>query len=283
VARPGALAGMVDLACAAEAAGYRRFWIAEHHVPDTSHAAPEVVAAVVAARTSRIRVGSGAVILRYYSPLKVAETFLALEALFPGRIDLGVAQGPGVVDEAVAQALVGGNAWELQRTVFDRKVHELSELLRLAPATANPPRVRAQPDDVVPPPLWVLGSGRRSRELAVRLRRPYAMAVFVAGPNADVAGPAAEYRSRAATSPLLVAVSVTTAASPAEATSLDAAKVGSGLLAANLVGDHPSVAARLAALREETGADELLLTSFGEPPDRWQESLASIAAAWPSA
>jgi hypothetical protein len=87
--------------------------VAEHHVEDSAEACPEVLIPLIAGCTKRIMVGSGGVLLRYYSPLKVAETFLTIEALFPGRIKLGVANGPGVTRAAVAEALVSGNRWEL--------------------------------------------------------------------------------------------------------------------------------------------------------------------------
>src|SRR6266487_2183484 len=97
-----ALAEMVD------SLGYKRFWVAEHHVENTTEACPEILAALIASRTKHIRVGTGGVLLRYYSPLKVAETFLTIEALFPGRIDLGVCKGPGALP-ATSNALVDGN------------------------------------------------------------------------------------------------------------------------------------------------------------------------------
>jgi luciferase family oxidoreductase group 1 len=276
-----ALASMIDTAQVAEEAAYRRFWVAEHHVPGTSHTCPEIMAGIIAARTSRIRVGSGAVLLRYYSPLKVAETFLALEALFPGRMDLGVAQGPGVVDEAVAEALVSGNAWELESPVFNRKVLELSELLLMS-GSADSPRIRPQPDDVVAPPLWVLGSGQRSLDLAVRVGRPYAMSVFTSRSQTASRALADEYHARTGNGSgcLTLAVSVTAAQTCTEAVTTEAAKVANGYLAANAVGDYASVVTKLMHLMEEARAEELLLTSFGEAPARWQAILVEIADAW---
>ena len=103
---PEAMAASVELAVAAEAMGYRRYWVAEHHnTPSLASASPEVVVAAVAARTTSIRVGSGGVLLSHYSPLKVAETFRLLDALYPGRIDLGVGRTPGTdpVTEAALQ------------------------------------------------------------------------------------------------------------------------------------------------------------------------------------
>ena len=91
-----ALRNSIDLAQHVEALGYERYWIAEHHgTPMLASAAPEILIAAVAAATSRIKVGSGGVMLPHYSPLKVAEQFSMLAALHPGRIDLGIGRAPG--------------------------------------------------------------------------------------------------------------------------------------------------------------------------------------------
>src|ERR1017187_8983434 len=91
-----ALRNTVDLARLADGLGYFRYWVAEHHgTPMLACASPEVLIAAIASSTRRIRVGSGGVMLPHYSPLKVAETFSILSALFPGRIDLGIGRAPG--------------------------------------------------------------------------------------------------------------------------------------------------------------------------------------------
>src|SRR5579872_7202278 len=100
-----ALRNTIDLARRADELGYKRYWFAEHHgTPGLACASPEVMIGPVAAATSRIRVGSGGVMLPHYSPLKVAETFSMLSGLFPGRIDLGVGRAPGT-SAKVAYAL----------------------------------------------------------------------------------------------------------------------------------------------------------------------------------
>src|SRR5712692_8205118 len=95
----------LDLAEACDRLGYHRYWLAEHHsTPGLAGSSPEVLIGQVAARTSRIRVGSGGVMLQHYSPLKVAESFRVLETLFPGRVDLGIGRAPGS-DQVTARAL----------------------------------------------------------------------------------------------------------------------------------------------------------------------------------
>ena len=99
----------LELAQAAERLGYHRYWLAEHHAtPGLAGSCPEILIGQVAARTSRIRVGSGGVMLSHYSALKVAETFRMLETLFPGRIDLGIGRAPGS-DQITARALSDGS------------------------------------------------------------------------------------------------------------------------------------------------------------------------------
>src|SRR5258707_15360546 len=91
-----ALLNTIDLARLADRLGYTRYWIAEHHAMDTlASPAPEILIARVAAETARIRVGSGGILLPHYSPMKVAEVFRMLHALYPGRIDLGIGRAPG--------------------------------------------------------------------------------------------------------------------------------------------------------------------------------------------
>ena len=103
------LAETLELASYVESLGYRRYWVAEHHTDDAAQSSPEVLLPLLASRTSQMRIGAAAILLRYYAPLKVAEVFLALEALFPGRIELGVARGPGVTSKENAVALVDGS------------------------------------------------------------------------------------------------------------------------------------------------------------------------------
>src|SRR5213083_492855 len=103
-----ALHETLDLAELCDRLGYRRYWLAEHHsTKGLAGSSPEVLIGQVAARTSRIRVGSGGVMLQHYSSLKVAESFRVLETLFPGRIDLGVGRAPGS-DPLTARALSHG-------------------------------------------------------------------------------------------------------------------------------------------------------------------------------
>src|SRR5207237_2035608 len=105
----------LELAQAAERLGYHRYWLAEHHAtPGLAGSCPEVLIGQVATRTSRIRVGSGGVMLSHYSALKVAETFRMLETLFPGRIDLGIGRAPGS-DQRTAWALAGGGIRDISQ------------------------------------------------------------------------------------------------------------------------------------------------------------------------
>lgn len=169
-----ALQESVDLARAAEAWGYRRYWVAEHHnTASLAATAPEVVVAAVAGATSSIRVGSGGVLLPYYSPLKVAEVFRSLDALFPGRIDLGIGRAAGTDPAAEAALLASGGA-----SGEERFAEHLAELLTFLDGEADAD-VRAMPDGDGGPDVWLLGSSSFSSACAAYLGLPLAFAHFI--------------------------------------------------------------------------------------------------------
>ena len=157
-----ALHRTVDLARLAERAGYARVWYAEHHgMPSIASSAPEIVIGQVAAATERIRVGSGGVMLPNHAPLLVAERFHTLEALFPGRIDLGIGRAPGT-DPAHVRALRSFDAEQ-----FPHQLAELVTLSRGAFAADHPfASVRVTPVGVDLPPIWLLGSSGASATFA---------------------------------------------------------------------------------------------------------------------
>jgi len=160
-----------DLARHAERLGYHRFWLAEHHnMPGIASAATAVVIAHVAGGTSRIRVGSGGVMLPNHSPLVIAEQFGTLEALFPGRIDLGLGRAPGT-DQLTARALRRGQLDSADE--FPRDVMELQSYFR--PAAPGQP-VQAVPGAGLAVPIWLLGSSLFSAQLAAALGLPFAFA-----------------------------------------------------------------------------------------------------------
>jgi len=165
-----ALAQTVDLARLAEASGYHRFWLAEHHnMPGIASAATAIVIGHVAAATRTIRVGAGGIMLPNHAPLIVAEQFGTLETLYPGRIDLGVGRAPGT-DMATARALRRHMAPE---DSFPQDVVELIGYLD-TPADAAP--VRAIPGAGTQIPVWILGSSLYGAQLAAYLGLPYAFA-----------------------------------------------------------------------------------------------------------
>lgn len=170
-----AIADTLALAEHCEALGYHRFWVSEHHsLPTIVGSAPEVLMAAIAARTSRIRVGSAGVMLPHYSALKVAEQFGVLQALAPGRIDLGVGRAPGG-DMRTAMALnpnAGQAAEQFPQQVLDLQAWTRGQ--RHQGIVAHPrPR-----DGVAPPELWILGSSDDGAQLAAHLGLPYAFAYF---------------------------------------------------------------------------------------------------------
>ncbi|WP_420993563.1 LLM class flavin-dependent oxidoreductase [Cupriavidus sp. 30B13] len=173
-----ALAATVELAQAADALGYTRYWCAEHHgLRGVCNPAPEVMLARLGSVTQRIRLGSGGVMLPYYSPFKVAEQFRMLEGLFPGRIDLGVGRAPGG-DMRTAQAVAMGDYNRGDH--FAEQVQDLSWLLRgEVPPGHIAEGVVLQPEIDTRPELWVLGSSDYGGALAARLGLRFAFAHFI--------------------------------------------------------------------------------------------------------
>jgi luciferase family oxidoreductase group 1 len=169
-----ALHNSLELARHAEALGYRRFWLAEHHnMPGIASAATAVVIGHVAAGTRSIRVGSGGVMLPNHAPLVIAEQFGTLASLFPGRIDLGLGRAPGT-DPVTARALrrvLAGSADE-----FPQDVQELQSYFDAPPGQST----RAIPGAGLAVPIWLLGSSLFSAQLAAALGLPFAFAAHFA-------------------------------------------------------------------------------------------------------
>jgi luciferase family oxidoreductase group 1 len=164
-----ALRRSVELAVKTEQWGYRRFWIAEHHNNEAvASAATALVINQIAAATKCIRVGAGGIMLPNHAPLVVAEQFGTLDALYPGRIDLGVGRASGS-DEA-GEAAIGRPG---RRERFAEDVQELLSLL--GPPTPEQ-KVRANPGSGSRVPVWILGSTTKGAELAARLGLPFAFA-----------------------------------------------------------------------------------------------------------
>jgi luciferase family oxidoreductase group 1 len=165
------LRNTLDLAQHAERWGYRRYWLAEHHsMPGIASAATSVVICHVASGTSTIRVGAGGIMLPNHSPLVIAEQFGTLEALFPGRIDLGLGRAPGS-DQTTAMALRRNLASDP-----DQFPQDVIELMRyFAPAEPGQ-RVTAVPGVGLKVPLWILGSSLFGAQVAAALGLPFAFA-----------------------------------------------------------------------------------------------------------
>jgi luciferase family oxidoreductase group 1 len=286
-----ALRFTTELARRAEQWGYRRFWVAEHHnMPAIASSAPAVLIAHLAAATSSIRVGSGGVMLPNHAPLVVAEQFGTLEALHPGRIDLGVGRAPGT-DGRTALAL----RRSMQGLSAEHFPEELADLRAML--AGDPSRLRAVPTPAASPQVWLLGSSTFSAALAGRLGLPFSFAHHFAAANTEPA--LGVYRRSFQPSPALdrpyamVAVNVVCADTDSQAHYLAAPGWLSFLalrsgrpialptpeqaaehqfnpaeaaflqerLAGQAVGSASTVRAQLTGLLERTGADELMVTS----------------------
>jgi luciferase family oxidoreductase group 1 len=292
-----ALRRSVDLARHAERWGFTRYWVAEHHsVPGIASSAPAVLAGQIASATSTIRVGSGGVMLPNHAPLTVAEQFGTLEAMHPGRIDLGIGRAPGT-DRATARALRRG-AEGLPAADFASQLAELRAYFAgQAAEGGSPGPIRAIPAEGNEPAVWLLGSTGYSAELAGRLGLPFAFAYHFSAANARPA--LALYRrtftpSARLTEPYcLISVSVLCAEEAAAAEWLHGSSrlsmlrlragrpstlpspqeaAGRGYSAAeqtviaeaagsDVVGDPDTVIESLDRLIAGTGADELMVTT----------------------
>ena len=291
----------------AEALGYRRFWVAEHHnAPTVATAATSLVIAHIAAGTSTIRVGAGGIMLPNHAPYVIAEQFGTLETLFPGRIDLGLGRAPGT-DQLTLQAL---RRDPLAADHFPQDVLELQAYL--APVQAGQ-RIEAVPGSGTQVPLWILGSSLFGAQLAAQLGLPFGFASHFAPQSLDQA--LRVYRdgftpSRQLDRPYaLVGVNVIAAPTDAEARHLATSQQmsfadlvrgmrglvqppiadidsywsplekaqSSQMLACSVIGSPSTVRAGLEALRERTRADELMVVSDVFDPALRLRSLEIIA------
>lgn len=299
-----AIAETVALAQAADRLGYSRYWLAEHHaIAALADPCPEILLTRVAAATQRIRVGTGGVLLPYYSPLKVAEVFRMLEALFPGRIDLGIGRAPGG-DQITAQAVSRGHYTFAED--FPQQVRDLVGFLDAALPADHPfARVKAMPAGDTAPEIWLLGSSDYSGGLAALLGLRFAFAHFITAQGGDAV--MQTYKSafmpsaREDAPHTLLCVFAICAETGAEAerlaASIDLRRLHMALgvdapvptyaeaaarkyderetayirsqRARVVLGDPPTVRARLLALAERYAADELMIiTITGDYPSR---------------
>lgn len=285
-----AVRGTVARAVRAEQLGYHRFWVAEHHaVPGIASGSPPVLMAAVGAATSRIRVGSGGIMLPNHQPLVVAEQVALLEALHPGRIDLGIGRSPGFT-EPVRRALRAGGADDAE---FRGALDELRSFLDgSGPVTARPRLEHAVP-------LFLLATGA-----GLRLAGDLGLPAVVGGPVLDDPAALADYRERAGDAAHLVvsadvlvgdpqlalseawahAAARTTGEfppleppDPHRATTRRQRETVDRALANAIVGDEDTVAERLDDLVARTGADELLVFSSTHDRDAQADSDAALA------
>jgi luciferase family oxidoreductase group 1 len=189
----GSLQESIQLARLADQLGYTRYWLSEHHNTTTlAGSAPEILIARLAAETRRMRIGSGGIMLPNHSTLKVAENFRLLEALYPGRIDLGLGRAPGG-DRLTSQLLNPTNTFDPQEYI--RQIGELEAFLSDVPTAGNfQGKVRAIPRIETAPELWMLTSSGESAYLAAHFGMALCFAQFInpiGGPDAIRA-----YRSR---------------------------------------------------------------------------------------
>ncbi len=307
-----AFAETTETAIRAEQLGFHRLWVAEHHgMPAVASSAPAVLIAHVANATSTIRVGSGGVMLPNHAPLVIAEQFATLEALHPGRIDLGLGRAPGT-DHVTARAL--RRAADLGADRFPDDVVELIKYL--LPLEGPPSHPFANPGHGYLPEVWLLGSSTYSAQLAGLLGLPFSFAYHFAPTLVDEA--LAQYRSTFRASILLeqphamVAVSVICAPtsdealwlsgssalsivqmrtgrrgqlpSPEEAAAYeftdDERSMAREAMSSHVIGDPASVLQGLRDLQQRTGSDEIMVSTRVHSHDARLRSLELVASMW---
>ena len=189
-----ALKNSIDLAKLADALGFARYWIAEHHnLPSVASTAPDIMIGQIAAATRRIRVGSGGIMLPNHAPLTVAERFHTLEALFPGRIDLGIGRAPGT--DPITSVALRRRQDVRDEDDFLERFQELILIESHGFPQGHPfQNIRAMPADVALPPIHLLGSSGYSAELAAAIGAGFAFAHHFAA--YDAADAMMSYRSR---------------------------------------------------------------------------------------
>lgn len=309
-----ALHGTMEIARAADELGYFRFWVAEHHnMQAVASTSPPVLIGAVAAHTRDIRVGSGGVMLPNHMPFVVAEQFALLEALYPGRVDLGIGRAPGT-DQTTAAALRGVSPY----LTVERFPEHLKTLLGLLGDERVPSgRLSATPAAESFPEVWILGSSTYGAQLAAALGLPFCFAHHFAT-SSDVDGALRLYRdgfqpsARCPRPWVMVSASVLAAATTEEAhflagpsrvmaLSLRTGRVGpmvspetaarrelsdadrtvlESVPGTQYAGTADEVVAALDALAERTGADELILAGTVFDPATRVDSLALIAKEW---
>ena len=250
-----ALFDTLETAVRLEALGFTRYWLAEHHGPGTAHSCPEILVGLIAQMTGHIRVGTAGILLNYYSPLKVAKDFRLLQALFPGRIDLGV--GAGGVDEETARGLIG-HAPRSQQDYAD-KVSDLAAYMR-------DEKLPITPRGVGMPQMWVLGSGGMASALTAAWNgTAYGLALFLSGGKDDPA-PVEAYRAQFRPSRNLarpqwnIAVAGVCADTEAEAVRL-AGLHRNRFLVPSVVGAPEQCRTRLQEISERYQTDEIIFVA----------------------
>jgi luciferase family oxidoreductase group 1 len=182
-----ALHNTLDLARLADRLGYARYWLAEHHnIPSVASTAPEIMIAHVAMVTSRIRVGSGGIMLPNHAPLRIAESFRVLEALHPGRIDLGIGRAPG--SDSITALALRRSREKLGANDFPEQLEELINFgLGRFPERHPFSSIQAIPKDVPLPPIWILGSTEDGAQIAAELGVGFAFAHHINPDLAEIA------------------------------------------------------------------------------------------------
>jgi len=254
----------------AESLGYSRYWLTEHHEPFFAWASPEIIMPLIAERTNTIHIGTAGILLYFYSPLKIAEIFRLLEALYPGRIDLGVAAGV-VADEVGIQALYEGLDFQeaVKKNLYGKKVDTLIDYL-----SNNFPKGHRFEQGATPiiqkiPEVWLLGTGSRNMQLAATQGTAFSYSIFHGCSKCD-STILAKYRDKFKPSKMLtqprcnVAVAGICAETEVQAKKQQILfeKVDQGLTRVNVVGTPEQCNEQIIEIQQKYQVDDIMFLSL---------------------
>lgn len=261
---------LAEWAEAADRQGYERFWVAEHHAPEAAETTPEMVLPFIGARTRGIRLGTGCTLVAYYSPLKVVKNLRTLEALFPGRVDLGMARGPGA-EAPIVQALTGFPDGRSATECFARKARDVVDLLTSASAARGSAALLA---GTALPDVWIGGLSPANLTLAaesgLRFAWPYFMTFMMPtfDPPSEAEQIRTHYAARFRPGPWgsaphhCLAASVLCARTAEEAKRLDREATRLWGARNSVVGTPVECAEALGRLSDLYGTDEFVIPTF---------------------
>jgi luciferase family oxidoreductase group 1 len=261
----------IELAPYLESIGYSRYWLGEHHAGGVAHSCPETLLAMIAGLTQNIRVGTAGILLRLHSPLRVAKAIRLLAAVYPDRIDLGIARG--------------GAGEDLEYLLRDRSrlpVDFANKVTELLSYVIGPTKFVITPSDVIPPDVWMLGSNTESMQLAALNGTAFCLAHFLAAEDVNIPSIISSYRDqfkpgvRSSEPKCTIAVAGICANSDREAETLNS-RSGPISLKRTLIGGPAKWRQELELMSSQTGVREFVILDMSPSIEEKRKSYRLLA------